>query len=328
MHDAMSDGRLSERIVCLSSLSKNLEGELRLLESEKERCREPRCTTLETVHQIELRVSRHDCDSEAGALLDGTLHSGDLVHKFEAGDGNRRGIHDGSFRWKGVGALATGTLQGVTNAGTHRQPAFDDCQRCDNPGVMEGLLLGTIRRARDPRLIGCGLQSAYRLRFDPSTEGGSGAVAGTLEGALVCDCPVEPPRTCIELSTLPPGAGPNPRVEQGVSFTVLDPAGNPVGSTEIKSQGAFTGLDVGFRTEVTLPTPSAAVEATLVTLAQPAELEAFNSDGTPAGVVAMTGAQNVAETLRVTGTSIERAVVTARQDETLLLRFCFEPLPR
>ena len=43
------------------------------------------------------------------------------------------------FRWKGVGALATGTLRGVTNAGTHRRPAFDDCQRCDNPGVMEGL---------------------------------------------------------------------------------------------------------------------------------------------------------------------------------------------
>jgi hypothetical protein len=35
----------------------------------------------------------------------------------------------------------------------------------------------------------------------------------------------------------------------------------------------------------------------------------------------------VAETLRVTGTSIDRAVITARVNETLLLRFCFDPTP-
>jgi hypothetical protein len=74
--------------------------------------------------------------------------------------------------------------------------------------------------------------------------------------------------------------------------------------------------------------PCAVVEATLVTAAQPAVLEAFNSDGTQAGVLAMTGTQNVAETLPVTGTSIDRAVITARADESVLLRFCFEPLPR
>ena len=42
----MSDGPLSDRIVCLSAVSKDLEGELRLLESEKEECRERDCTTL------------------------------------------------------------------------------------------------------------------------------------------------------------------------------------------------------------------------------------------------------------------------------------------
>ena len=39
----------------------------------------------------------------------------------------------------------------------------------------------------------------------------------------------------------------------------------------------------------------------------------------------MTVGQNVAETLRITGTAIDRAVITAPQNETLLLRFCFEP---
>jgi hypothetical protein len=325
----MSDGGLIERIVCLDSLSKDLDGELRLVESEEERCRERDCTTLETLHQLELRVARHDCDSDAGAALVGTLHSAGLVHKFEDGDGNRRGIHEGSFRWRGVGALATGTLRGITNAGTHRKPAFEDCQRCDNPGVIEGIPLGTVRRARDRRLLGCGLRAAYRLRFDPSSRGGSGAVTGTLEGAIVCDCRREPSRTtCIDFGALAPGPGANPRLEQGVSFTVRDVAGNPVASTQISTMGAFTRLDIGFQTGIKLPFPCTAVEATLVTRAAPAGLEALNADGTQAGVATMSGAQNVAETLRVTGTSIDNAMISATQDETLLLRFRFEWTPR
>ncbi len=324
----MSDGGLDERIVCLNSLSKDLEGELRLVESEKERCRELDCTTLETIHQLELRASRHDCDSEVGAVLDGTLHSGDLVHKFEDGDGLRRGVHEGSFRWKGAGALAIGTLQGVTNAGTHRKPAFDECQRCDNPGVMEGLLLGTIRRARDRGLIGCGVQAAYRLRFEASSKGGSGAVAGTLEGALICDCPGEPPRTCVELGALPQGPGSNPRTEQGVGFTVYDDAaGTLAGNTQIRTLGMSAGLDVGYSTEIRLPVACALVEATLMTQAQPAVLEGF-SGATPVGADKMTGAQNVEETLRVPGPSIDRAVITAKAHETVLVRFCYEPMPR
>ncbi len=324
----MSDGGLNERVVCLYSLSKDLEGELRLIESEKERCRKRDCTTLETLHQIELRASRHDCDSDVGALLDGVIHSGDLVHKFEGGDGLRRGVHEGSFRWKGVGALATGTLRGVTNAGTHRRPAFDDCQRCDNPGVMEGLMLGTIPRARDRGLIGCGVQAAYRLRFDPSSEGGSGAVAGTLEGAVICDCGGQPPRTCVELSALAQGTGSNPRTEQGVEFSVYDDAaGTPAGNTLIRTLGMSAGLDVGYSTEVRLPVACASVEATLMTQAQPAVLEAF-SGATLVGTDKMTGAQNVEETLRVAGPSIDRAVITAKAHETVLVRFCYEPMPR
>jgi hypothetical protein len=317
---------LLDRIVCLSPLSKDVKGELDLVHSERESCRTLRCKTLETQHHLKLAVSRHDCDSDPAGLLDGTLASGDLVHKFADGDGNRRGIHEGTFRWNGVGATAVGTLRGVTNAGTHRAPAFDECQRCDSPGVMEGLLVGTIRRARDRRLIGCTIQAAYRLRFDPSSEGGSGAVSGTLEGAIVCDCTDRPPRTCIELAALPVGTGPNPRLEQGVSFEVRDHTGSPLANTEIETQGAFTGLDVGFSTDIKLPQPCSAVEATLVHLAQPATLEAFNSDGSSAGTATMSGPQNVAETLTVTGASIESATVRAPQDETLLLRLCLEPL--
>jgi hypothetical protein len=100
----------------------------------------------------------------------------------------------------------------------------------------------------------------------------------------------------------------------------------PGANTQIRPLAAHTGLDVVHRTEIKLPTPCALVEATLVTLAQPAEMEAINSDGTQAGVDVMTGAHNVPETLSVPGTSIESVVITAKAGETLLLRFCFEPL--
>jgi hypothetical protein len=40
----------------------------------------------------------------------------------------------------------------------------------------------------------------------------------------------------------------------------------------------------------------------------------------------MSGAQNVAETLTLSGASVDNAVITAPADETLLLRFCYTPL--
>jgi hypothetical protein len=294
--------------------------------SAPERCRALRCKTLETQHHLKLAVSAHDCDSDVAKVLDGTLASGDLAHKFADADGTRRGVHEATFRWNGPRTIVTGTLRGVTNAGTHRAPAFDECQRCEDPGVMEGLLLGTIRRAPDRRLIGCTIQAAYRLRFDPSREGGSGGVRGTLEGAIVCDCPDRPPRSCIELAALPVGSGPNPRLEQGASFEVLDHTGASLPTTEIRPQGSFVGLDAGRTIEITLPQPCTAIEATLVHLAQPATLEAFNSDGSSAGSDQMSGPQNVPEALTVSGASIERATIKAPQNEALLLRVCFEPL--
>ncbi|WP_208721155.1 hypothetical protein [Corallococcus aberystwythensis] len=321
----MSRAPLVDRIVCLSELSKDLEGSLRPVEAVREKCRPLRCVTLETLHQLDLRVSGHACDSSLGKLFDGQLNSLQLVHKYK--DGERRGVHEGTFRWRGqAGVLATGTLQGITNAGTHREPAFAGCQRCDERGVMEGMLLGAIVRAEDPKLIGCEVRAAYRLRFDPSRdEGGSGGVRGTLEGALVCDCAGRPPDTCIDFSAFPVGAGPNPRVEQGVGFTVYDFAGAPAPGTQVRSRGTFTGLDVLNMTEITLPMPCAAVEVTLMTEAQPAQFEAFESGGGSAGAVSMTVGQQVAETLRLTGTAIDRAVITARANETLLLSLCFYP---
>ena len=48
---------LIDRIVCLSELSKNIEGELRPVEAEREKCPDLECVTLETVHLLDLTLA-------------------------------------------------------------------------------------------------------------------------------------------------------------------------------------------------------------------------------------------------------------------------------
>ncbi|WP_046868092.1 hypothetical protein [Microvirga massiliensis] len=57
-----------DRVVCLSELSKDLEGELRPVEAVRETCDQLQCVTLETVHQLDLKVFAHVCDSETGKV--------------------------------------------------------------------------------------------------------------------------------------------------------------------------------------------------------------------------------------------------------------------
>lgn len=327
-YELMSD-KLVDRTVCLFEMSKDLVGDLALVESVEERCESPACTTLETGHRLSVAVSAHACDSKIGRLLDGRLEVGDLVHKFAGADGGRRGVHEAAFRWRGAGGVVVGTMQGVTNVGTHRAPAFEECQQCDTVGVMEGLLLGTVRKATNRRLIGCELRAAYRLGFDPSKEGGSGAVTGTLEGVIIRDCGGGPARSCIDFDAMALGAGPNPRTDQGVRFSVRDHHGIPLGSSDVRQLTAptgavWTGLDIGRSVEIMLPAPAAAIEATVVTMAKPALLTATNDDGSTAGTAQTGPTQGMPQLLSVSGAAIRSIVIDAPAGETILLRLCVE----
>ena len=174
---------------CLSALSKDVRGELHLSDSKPHQCHTPPCKTLKTVHQLKVSVAGHSpCDSHSAALLNGTIVVERLVTVFDQ-DGMHRGLHAGDFVWNGAaGSHVTGRLSGVTNVGTHRAPAFNDCQKCDERGVMEGRLCGKILSPDNPALNGCQITGAYRIKFDPSVTGGQGAVRGTLEGVILCSC--------------------------------------------------------------------------------------------------------------------------------------------
>jgi hypothetical protein len=186
-----------DRHLCLGSVSKDLHGELQLLHSQREQCVDRECVTLKAEHVLTLKATGHaPCD--VVKLLDGVIRVTDLATAFENGDGRRRGFHGGDFRWQGQGGLlAVGTLSGMTNVGILRDPVFNPaCEKCDQPGVMEGRLCGAIQRAEDKRLIGCQLFGVYRFVFDPGGDGGHGAIRGTFEGVVVCTCegaPTSPP---------------------------------------------------------------------------------------------------------------------------------------
>ena len=174
---------------CLNALSKDLSGTLTLADSKPHQCHVPACKTLKTVHQLKLKAVTHaPCDSKAGILLDGPIAVDRLVTVFDQ-DGTHRGFHAGDFVWQGAaGIQVTGRISGVTNEGTHRLPAFTDCQKCDDKGVMEGRLCGQIASTSTPALNGCQVIAAYRIKFDPGATGGQGGVRGTLEGVIICAC--------------------------------------------------------------------------------------------------------------------------------------------
>jgi hypothetical protein len=176
-----------EKAFCVSAVSKDLKGELQLSTSKEQKCTTPKCKTLRTVHGLKVEVKATVCDSQVAAPLDGSLGV-KLITAFDT-DGNHRGVHAGDFTLAGAGGLkVTGRMSGVTNEGSHRLP-IKACQKCADIGIMEGRLCGqVIDGGATPKLKGCQVVAAYRIKFDPSLTGGQGAIVGTLEGVLICFC--------------------------------------------------------------------------------------------------------------------------------------------
>jgi len=176
-----------EKAFCVSAVSKDLKGVLKLGSSKEQKCQTPSCKTLRTAHELKVELKKTKCDSPAALPLNGSLTT-KLITAFDT-DGNHRGVHAGDFTWAGAGGLKiTGRMSGITNEGSHRLP-IKDCQKCSDIGIMEGRLCGqVINGGETPKLKGCQVIAAYRIKFDPSEKGGDGEVLGTLEGVLVCSC--------------------------------------------------------------------------------------------------------------------------------------------
>jgi hypothetical protein len=103
---------------------------------------------------------------------------------------------------------------------------------------------------------------------------------------------------------------------------VFDHTGSPTPTTEIRTWGTSTGLDLSYRTEIALAAPASAVDVTLVSFAQPAKATALDAGGTVVDSQVMLSAGGVPQTLHLTGAGIARLVVEPPSDETLLLELC------
>lgn len=311
---------LWEERVCLEPVSKDLRGELKLLDRERQECDEPRCLTLKTDHLLRVDLRSHEpCDSKLGQLLDGTLLVRRLITALADGTGQGRGLHAGDFRWFGDGFRIEGRLAGMTNVGTHREPAFRDCQQCHDPGYMEGRLCGRVVRAKEEHLVGCQVTAAYRLRFDPSEGFEDSGVEGTLEGLVVCRCGGG---ACVELSTFPQGSHANPWTVPGYTFDVRDHTGTPTPTVDVQSMGgAEVGVNVSYETKIELATPTTSgLDITLVHYASPAVVTAFDSSGAVVDSATMV-ISGTPETLHLSG-AIATLVVAAPNNETLILEIC------
>jgi hypothetical protein len=157
--------------------------------------------------------------------------------------------------------------------------------------------------------------------------GGGGSVEERLEAleaaAGLAPMHGEGEEDCAEFSGFTPGLHPSPLTVGPFTFRRHDHTGAPLPDNRVTTHGsAHTGLDCGFRLDVEVRPACPSVRLTLVHFATAAKVEAWNKDGTFAGAAAMSGPQNVVETLMITGTDIGRVVVTAPQDETLLLEIC------
>ena len=175
-----------EQDFCVSALSKDLKGSLKLEENNEKKCQKPECRTLRAVQTLKVRVANTNCDSPPAKPLTGIL-TATLVSAFDT-DGNQRGFHSGDFKWVGTGGLTVaGRMSGVTNVGSHRLP-IKNCQKCSDRGIMEGKLCGEVVDAGKSDLKGCQVIAAYRISFDSSAGAISTSVVGTIEGVLVCFC--------------------------------------------------------------------------------------------------------------------------------------------
>ena len=315
------DGRpaeLARAVLCLDELSKDVKGNLMIVEAEVHECRQLDCKTLTVEHVLEGEVSSHLCDSGLGKQFDGRITSRDLTSVFVDGSGMRRGMHTGTFAWQTAAGIVQGRMSGMTNEGTHREPAFEGCQKCGDLGVMEGRLCGRLVDAADPGLARAQVTAAYRFAFGADDKGGEGRLQGTIEGLVVRNC--APSKECVSFGVV--GVDVNPRIAGQVTVDTRDSNG-PTPQTSVVTWGTSTGLHMWFSSTISFAQPVSRAEVTLVQFASPATATAFDAAGAVLATATMTAGQQVPETLVLSGAGITSVVVESPQYDVLMPQVCW-----
>jgi hypothetical protein len=195
---SFSPGELMQGNYCVYEVSKDLNGQVILLDGDYRGCATPSCNSL--VQQQFLRLdatSNPGCDIKPpGIALDGVIGVRYFATLFTGPTENLRGIHAGQFDWTpSVGGQITGTLEGISNVGVLRAQIFSrDCERCDEPGIVSGHLFGAGKGVQGVPAPDFQVEAIYRLAWDPlawnpaNPKFPTAPVRGTLEGVLIVTC--------------------------------------------------------------------------------------------------------------------------------------------
>jgi hypothetical protein len=129
--------------------------------------------------------------------------------------------------------------------------------------------------------------------------------------------------TCIDFSTRQPGNVANPLTEQGAVFRAFDFQGAPLNPGRITNAGNQIGLDLGFRTQVTLPAPCSTVQVRMAHTSTPVRAVARNTAGAVVDDQVMTVGAGQSQTLTLSGQGITDVELTPPQNEAVLQEICF-----
>lgn len=175
---------------CLSEVSKDVNGQVIVLDADQKQCRKPGCETLTLLQYLRLDLSSNGCDSQLGQLLDGQWRVRNLTTTFTDLSEHSRGVHAADFYWKfTAGGVVVGTIEGISNTGIVRPPVFARCEKCDQSGVIIGHLFGTGNNVPGFPVPDFNLEAMYRLAWDPTkTPQSTAPVTGTVEGVVIMPC--------------------------------------------------------------------------------------------------------------------------------------------
>lgn len=130
---------------------------------------------------------------------------------------------------------------------------------------------------------------------------------------------------CIDFASIAAGIGPNPRIIQGVKFTVFDHAGLVLANSRVgKAPPAGNGLDMGHRLLIEFGKNKVqAVCMQMIHFAQPPVVRFISTAGSAVGIVALAPTQKIVQDVVGTSTSIGQIIVDSPANEAFLLSLCF-----
>jgi hypothetical protein len=192
---SLSPGELLQGNYCIYEVSKDLDGQVTLLDADNRGCSTPNSLMQQQFLRLDAAsTSNPDCDSQpSGTALDGVIRVRYFATLFAGATENLRGVHAGQFDWTPtIGGRITGTLEGISNAGILRARTFRDCERCHEPGIVSGHLFGTGTGVQGIPAPDFQVEAIYRLAWDPLAWDPAklqiAPVRGTLEGILIVTC--------------------------------------------------------------------------------------------------------------------------------------------